>query len=194
MRTVPRQVLSNRTSAQKTRCRVSAGVINNTSFYCTYFYIFDKKNQILEGNPMSISVPLLTTRPYSSLGPYLSLREFFANVCDVCYRSYQPCHQKMGLKSKFKSSSAQTICPHCAKELKTTSLQGHINAIHGTHEIPCTVAGCKIFIKHPGLVTYSILLCWLFIINDRYEKASFQQSHNQGLSQLFVIVSWDLRA
>ena len=39
-----------------------------------------------------------------------------------------------------------------------------------------------------GLVTNSILFCWLFTIKD----LRFQQTHNQGLSQLFLTVSSDL--
>ena len=46
----------------------------------------------------------------------------------------------------------------------------------------------------PGLVTNAILLCWLFTIKDRCKKVRFQQTHNQGLRQLLLTVSWDLRA
>ena len=45
-----------------------------------------------------------------------------------------------------------------------------------------------------GLVTNSILFCRLFTIKDRYAKVRFQQTHNQGLQQLFLTVSWDLCA
>ena len=45
-----------------------------------------------------------------------------------------------------------------------------------------------------GLVTISILFCWLFKIEDRCKKVRFQQAHNQGLRQLLLTVSWDLRA
>ena len=45
-----------------------------------------------------------------------------------------------------------------------------------------------------GLVTNSILFCWLFKIRDRCKKVRFQQTHNQGLRQLLLTVSWDLRA
>ena len=38
----------------------------------------------------------------------------------------------------------------------------------------------------------SILL--LFKIKDRCKKVRFQQTHNQGLRQLLLTVSWDLRA
>ena len=33
-----------------------------------------------------------------------------------------------------------------------------------------------------------------FSINDRCKKVRFQQMHNQGLRQLLLMVSWDLRA
>ena len=46
----------------------------------------------------------------------------------------------------------------------------------------------------PGLVTNSILFYWLFKIKDRCKKVRFQQTHNQGLRQLLLTVSWDLRA
>ena len=49
-------------------------------------------------------------------------------------------------------------------------------------------------ILKPGLVTNSILFCWLFEIKDRCKKVRFQQTHNQGLRQLLLTVSWDLRA
>ena len=45
-----------------------------------------------------------------------------------------------------------------------------------------------------GLVTNSILFCWLFKIKDRCKKVRFLQTHNQGLRQLLLTVSWDLRA
>ena len=41
----------------------------------------------------------------------------------------------------------------------------------------------------PGLVTNSILFCWLFAIKDRYK-----QTHSPGLRQLLLTESWDLRA
>ena len=46
----------------------------------------------------------------------------------------------------------------------------------------------------PGLVTNSILLCGLFKIKDQCKKVRFQQTHNQGLRQLLLTVSWELRA
>ena len=45
-----------------------------------------------------------------------------------------------------------------------------------------------------GLVTNSILFCWLFKIKNWCKKVRFQQTHNQGLRQLLLTVSWDLRA
>ena len=45
-----------------------------------------------------------------------------------------------------------------------------------------------------GLVTNSILLCWLFTIKDQCKRVRFQQTHNQGLCQLLLTMSWDLRA
>ena len=45
-----------------------------------------------------------------------------------------------------------------------------------------------------GLVTNSILFCWLFKIRDCCKQVRFQQTHNQGLRQLLMTVSWDLRA
>ena len=44
MRTMPRQVLSNPTSAQKTQYRVSSGVV--VHIFAVTFYIFDKKYQM----------------------------------------------------------------------------------------------------------------------------------------------------
>ena len=47
----------------------------------------------------------------------------------------------------------------------------------------------------PGLVTNSILFCWLFKFKDsRCKKVRFQQTHNQGLRLLFLTVYWDLRS
>ena len=45
-----------------------------------------------------------------------------------------------------------------------------------------------------GPVTDSILFRWLFTIKDRCRKVRFQQRHIQGLHQMFLMVSWDLRA
>ena len=45
-----------------------------------------------------------------------------------------------------------------------------------------------------GLVTNSILFCWLFKFKDQCKKVRFQRMHVQGLHQLFLTVSWDLRA
>ena len=44
----------------------------------------------------------------------------------------------------------------------------------------------------PGLVTNSILFCSLFKIKNWCQKVRFQQTHNQGLRQLLLTVSWDL--
>ena len=46
----------------------------------------------------------------------------------------------------------------------------------------------------PGLVTNSILFGWLFKTKDRCKKVRFLQTHNQGLRQLLLTVSWDLCA
>ena len=46
----------------------------------------------------------------------------------------------------------------------------------------------------PGLLTNSILFGGLFKIKDQCKKVRFQQTHNQGLRQLLLTVSWDLRA
>ena len=46
----------------------------------------------------------------------------------------------------------------------------------------------------PCLVTNSILFCCLFSIEERCKKVRFLQTHNQGLRQLLLTVSWDLRA
>ena len=40
-----------------------------------------------------------------------------------------------------------------------------------------------------GLVTNSILFCWLITIKDRYLKVRFQQTCIEGFCQLFLIVS-----
>ena len=58
----------------------------------------------------------------------------------------------------------------------------------------CTVSPPLPFCCVAGLVTNSILFCWLFTIKDRCKKGSFQQTHNQGLRQLLLMVSWGLRA
>ena len=46
----------------------------------------------------------------------------------------------------------------------------------------------------PGLVTNSIIYCRLFKIKDRCKQVRFQHTNNQGLRQLLLTVSWDLRA
>ena len=46
----------------------------------------------------------------------------------------------------------------------------------------------------PGLATNPILFRWLFTIKDQGGKVRFLQTHNQGLRQLLLTVSWDLRA
>ena len=38
-------------------------------------------------------------------------------------------------------------------------------------------------------VTKSILFCWLFTIKDRCKELLFQQTHNHGFRQLFLMVS-----
>jgi len=43
-----------------------------------------------------------------------------------------------------------------------------------------------------GLVTNSILFRWLFKIKDWCKKVPFQRTHNQGLHQLLLMVSWNL--
>ena len=48
--------------------------------------------------------------------------------------------------------------------------------------------------RHTDLVTNSIILCWLFTINDWCEKVRLQQTHYQSLRQLFLMVSWECRA
>ena len=45
-----------------------------------------------------------------------------------------------------------------------------------------------------GLVTYSVLLCWLFAIKDRHKNVYISQTHNQALHHLFLTVYWDFRA
>ena len=47
--------------------------------------------------------------------------------------------------------------------------------------------------EETGLVTNSILFCRLFTIKDRCKQMHFQQTHNQGLRQMLLTVSWDLR-
>ena len=42
----------------------------------------------------------------------------------------------------------------------------------------------------PGLVTNSILICWLFTIKDWCEQVHFWQTHIQGSRQMFPTVSW----
>ena len=48
--------------------------------------------------------------------------------------------------------------------------------------------------SEPGLLTNSIIFCWLFAIKDRCKIVCFRQTHNQGLRQLLLMVSWDLHA
>ena len=50
------------------------------------------------------------------------------------------------------------------------------------------------FLLPSGLVTNSILFCWLFKIKDWCKKVRFLQTHIEGLHQLLLTVSWDLRA
>ena len=45
-----------------------------------------------------------------------------------------------------------------------------------------------------GLVTNSILFCWLITIKDRCTKVHFQQTRIEGFCQLFLIVSRNLCA
>ena len=45
-----------------------------------------------------------------------------------------------------------------------------------------------------GLAANSILFCCHFTSKDRYKQVRFQQSHNQGVRQLLLTVSWDLCA
>ena len=59
---------------------------------------------------------------------------------------------------------------------------------------PDHVAPVALAAQNKGLVTNWFLFCWLFIIKDRCEKVHLQQTHNQGLGQLLLTVSWDLRA
>ena len=37
----------------------------------------------------------------------------------------------------------------------------------------------------PGLVTNSVLFCWIFTIKDKCRRCIFKQMHKQGLRQLF---------
>ena len=50
------------------------------------------------------------------------------------------------------------------------------------------------FLGSAGLVTNSILSCWLFKIKDWCKKVRFQLTHNKGLRQLFLMMSWDFSA
>ena len=59
--------------------------------------------------------------------------------------------------------------------------------------IDCGTGGGRAGIA-PGLVTNSILFCSIFKIKDRCKKVRFLQTHNQGLRQLLLTVSWDLGA
>ena len=45
-----------------------------------------------------------------------------------------------------------------------------------------------------GPVTNSILFCWLLPINKLCKPVRFYRTHTKGLHQLFLTVSWDLRA
>ena len=98
----------------------------------------------------------------------------------------------MGLSQ---AAPAQTTCPHCGKQLKTTSLQGHINAIHGTHEIPCTEAGCKILIKHPDAVRGHMVKfhsggtcehCGMFFKAASGLSRHMREAHTEGHLKRFV--------
>ena len=40
----------------------------------------------------------------------------------------------------------------------------------------------------PGHVANSVLFCWLFTIKDRCKKVRFQQTHNQGLHRLSLML------
>ena len=48
--------------------------------------------------------------------------------------------------------------------------------------------GCRVFRVWSLTIFYSVHS------SDRCEKVRFQQTHNQGLRQLFLTVSWDLLA
>ena len=59
---------------------------------------------------------------------------------------------------------------------------------------PSPQAGSGVPRHRPGRVTKTIVFCWLFTIKDQCEKVPFQQTHNQGWRQLWLTVSWNLRA
>ena len=59
-----------------------------------------------------------------------------------------------------------------------------------TSQLYHLLVGCH----QSGLVTISILFCWVFEIKDRCKKVRFQQTHSKGLDQLLLTLSWDLRA
>ena len=64
----------------------------------------------------------------------------------------------------------------------------------GSHPPAHCVSVLYLVRKTTGLVTYSNLFCWLLTIKDQCKNIHFQQTHNQGLRQLFSTVSWDLQA
>ena len=64
----------------------------------------------------------------------------------------------------------------------------------GVRSVATKVRSLSQICFRPGLATNSILFCLLFSIKDRCNKVRFQQTHNQGLRQLLLTVSWDLRA
>ena len=49
----------------------------------------------------------------------------------------------------------------------------------------------RAFAAHPGLLTNSIIFCWLFTMRD---QVSFSETLNLDFQQLFLMVFWDLRA
>ena len=63
-------------------------------------------------------------------------------------------------------------------------LRGHQKIGRGRHRVTGE--------RHlAGMVTNSILFLWLFTIKERCNIMHFQQTHNQGLRQLFLTVSLD---
>ena len=94
----------------------------------------------------------------------------------ICRPFLLPLHRKLLMSNPFLSHNFCTI---------TADLSSSSSPPAVVHQLSQSRA---------GLVTNSILSCWLFKIKDWGIKVRFQQTRNQGLSQRLLTVSWDLRA
>ena len=134
--------------------------------------------------------------------------------CDKCSHKSRNAEafKKHMLRHKTEDENGSFLCKFCKppRNFKTQkALQHHWEEEHyknlGTR---CTY--CNLEVKHPGRLLRHIRvmhetvyqvwsltqLCSVDSLKSRIgvEKVSFQQTHNQGLRELVLTVSWDLRA